>query len=280
MVQFTIYAEFISAVTKRVVFCTYPSLYSDIVLDSLLSSSEIELVGVIISTRTANTHDGFIRGAWRHLQRSGIHYSVYQWAVTAGYESLGKFSGRQSFRKTIETMGIPVWCTQDINDSDSLAFVEKISPDILLSAHFNQLIKPTLLSFPSLDCINIHPSLLPDFKGVDPGFFMLMDEAEMMGVTVHLQSDVFDEGEILAQRILHNHQKQSLMALNMSLFQLGADAAVEVIAADSWIPQPQITMGRYDSWPSKAQVRSFRARYKLLALRQWFSYAAKRRHSR
>lgn len=250
--------------TKRVIFCTYPSLYSDIVLGSLLSASDIELVGVVISTRTANIKDNLISGAWRHIRRSGTYYSLYQWAVTFGYESMGRLSGRPSLRKRMESMGIPVLSTQDINQPDSLAFIREVNPNFLLSAHFNQLIKPVLLSDPSLTCLNIHPSLLPHYKGVDPGFFMLLDDAKTMGVTVHLQSEVFDEGDILMQRVLLNPPKKSLVSLNKALFQLGADAAVDVMTSDSWDPKPQTTGGRYDSWPSKAQVRLFRKQHKLL----------------
>ena len=244
--------------SKRVVFCTYPSLYSDIVLSALLSSADVQLVGVVVSTRTANTHDTMLRGAWRHLKRSGIYYSLYQWVVTQGYETLGKWHGKPSLRQRMASKGVPVLSTQDINQPDSLGFIQEIKPDILLCAHFNQLIKPVLLSLPSLTCLNIHPSLLPHYKGVDPGFFMLLDDANMMGVTVHLQSEVFDEGDILIQRVLHDPPKQSLMALNQALFQLGADAAVEVIASDSWTPQSQVFGGRYDSWPTKEQVSLFR----------------------
>ena len=250
--------------TKRVVFCTYPSLYSDIVLSSLLSSADIELVGIVISTRTANTQDNFFSGAWRHIKRSGICYTLYQWAVTQGYQSLTNWPGKSSLRQRMKSLGIPILPTQDINHADSLAFIQNIKPDILLCAHFNQLVKPVLLSLPSLSCINIHPSLLPDYKGVDPGFYMLLDNAETMGVTVHLQSEIFDEGDILVQRVLHQPAVRSLMSLNRVLFQLGANAAVEVITSNDWTPKPQTSGGRYDSWPTKAQVRLFRKKYRLL----------------
>lgn len=249
---------------KRIAFCTYPSLYSDIVLSTLLSSAEVELVGVVISTRTANTHDNFFRGAWRHVKRSGVYYSLYQWAVTQGYDTFRKWRGKPSLKQRVEAIGVPVLSTQDINQPDSLGFIQEVKADFLLCAHFNQLIKSTLLNLPSLSCLNIHPSLLPHYKGVDPGFFMLLDDAKTMGVTVHLQSQVFDEGDVLMQRTLHNPPKQSLVSLNRELFQLGADAAVDVITLDSWDPQPQSAGGRYDSWPSKAQVRLFRKQHRLL----------------
>lgn len=250
--------------SKRVVFCTYPSLYSDIVLSALLSNADIELVGVVMSTRTANTQDNFFTGAWRHLKRSGVCYTFYQWVVTQGYQVLINWRGKSSLRQRIESLGIPILPTRDINHADSLAFIQNIKADILLCAHFNQLIKPVLLGIPSLSCLNIHPSLLPDYKGVDPGFYMLLDDAETMGVTVHLQSEIFDEGDILAQRVLHQPPKRSLMSLNSVLFQLGADAAVEVITSNDWSPKPQASGGRYDSWPTKAQVRLFRKKYRLL----------------
>ena len=261
--------------TKRVVFCTYPGVYSEKVFAALQSSSEVDVVGVVLSTRTANMQDNLFTGAWRHIRRSGIHYALYQWAVTLGYESLGQLTGRPSLKARLEALAIPVLCTQDINQPEALAFINQVNPDILLSAHFNQLIKAALLSMPSLSCINIHPSLLPDFKGVDPGFFMMLENAGTMGASVHLISEGLDEGDILAQRTLCDVKNCSLMSLNLALFQQGIEAAIEVITSDTWTPQPQVMRGRYDSWPSKKQVKSFRQRYPLLKFRQWLSLATK-----
>ena len=261
--------------TKRVVLCTYPSVYSECVVAALQSSSDVELVGVVLSTRTANMQDNLLKGAWRHIRRSGIHYTLYQWVVTLGYETLGQLTGRPSLKARLESLGIPVLPTKDINHCDAIDFINQFSPDILLTAHFNQLIKPVLLDRSSFSCINLHPSLLPDFKGVDPGFFMLLNDAKSVGVTVHLISECVDEGDILLQKPLRDLNVNSLMSMNMELFQLGAEAVIEVISSETWTPQPQVIDGRYDSWPTKEQVKSFRHRYPLLKLKEWFSLVLK-----
>ena len=261
--------------TKRVVLCTYPSVYSECVVAALQSSSDVELVAVVLSTRTANMQDNLFKGAWRHIRRSGIHYTLYQWAVTFGYESLGQLTGRLRLKDRLSSLGIPVFCTHDINQPDAVDFIQQHAPDIMLTAHFNQLIKPILLDRSSFICINLHPSLLPDFKGVDPGFFMLLDEAKVMGVTAHLISECVDEGDILLQKPLLDMNVNSLMSLNIALFQLGAQAVIEVISSETCIAKPQVTPGRYDSWPTKQQVKCFRQRYSLLKLKEWFSIVVK-----
>ena len=257
---------------KKILFCTYPSIYSDLVLQCLLNSAEIDLVGVVYSTRTANIHDSFLQGAFRHLRRSGFAYSFYQWLVTDGYAIAKSFLGRSSIEGRLLQQGIPVHKTSDINAIASEAFVSAVAADYLLCAHFNQLLKPMLLSIPTRGCVNIHPSLLPDYKGVDPAFYMLLEQAQQIGVSVHFQSEQFDEGDLLVQRSLEMVSSESLLSLNSRLFVAGAEAFISLMSEDALFPVRQDSGGRYDSWPTSNQVARLRKKALLWRFNEWRKY--------
>ena len=55
-----------------------------------------------------------------------------------------------------------------VNSEDTCKIVSKAQPDLCVIAHFERLIKQPLLCIPSMGYINLHPSLLPDYRGMAP----------------------------------------------------------------------------------------------------------------
>nr|CAA6829782.1 MAG: Unknown protein [uncultured Thiotrichaceae bacterium] len=247
---------------QQVVFCTYPSLYSDIVLDELLRADQVEVVGVVTSTRVLRKNYNHLLASVRQVQQSGLRYATYLFVVTSLYSILQYVFQKPTLQQRLHKLGIPMLKTQDINDEDGLHFLQNQQPDILLSAHFNQLIKAPILEM-GVECLNIHPSLLPAYKGVDPAFYAMLRREQVTGATVHVQDQDFDSGEILQQQSVQIRWHDSLLSLNMKLFKLGAISAVKQItdvvkesAGDSKIVQPG--SGNYDSWPNPYDAKQFR----------------------
>ncbi|HPE60020.1 MAG TPA: formyltransferase family protein [Thiolinea sp.] len=253
-------------------FCTYPSLYSDLVLATLLKAAQVELVGVVCSSRVLSPRCHPFTGSLRQLWRSGWHYAFYLWLITDGCRLLRRWWYRNDLQRELKRRSIPQWVTRDVNNAAGQAFVAGCGPDLILMAHFNQLLKEPLLSLPPLGCLNLHPSLLPDYRGVDPGFYALLDQCQHTGMTLHRVEDRFDSGAIIRQQLVTIRWHDSLLSLNVKLFHIGARMAVEVLQAvaagrvdHALQARPQAAGGRYDSWPAPAQVRQFRRRRKF-----WF----------
>lgn len=89
--------------------------------------------------------------------------------------------------------------SQDINTYKQDILDRKY--DMLITASFNAFIDKTIINkFPMNRCINIHPSLLPYYKGAAPIQRTLLDNAKYTGVTIQtLHPDKFDHGKILLQ---------------------------------------------------------------------------------
>lgn len=79
------------------------------------------------------------------------------------------------------------------------AALEKDCPDALLVVDFGQLILPPFLDLPRLGCLNIHPSLLPTYRGAAPIQRALLNGAAETGVSVFRLVREMDAGPILAQ---------------------------------------------------------------------------------
>jgi len=70
-------------------------------------------------------------------------------------------------RRLIRRRAIPSLETRNTNDATGLAFAAAVRPDVRISAFFNQGIGDDLLRVSSIAAVNIRPSLVPEFKGVD-----------------------------------------------------------------------------------------------------------------
>ena len=212
----------------RAVLCTSGGRPGAAVLHTLNSSGRVHVAGVVVSTRILNPRYGFLRGAWEQYRRSGLRYTIY-----LGMASLGRIDG---------------FPTRDINKDT--AYVAGLKPDLIISAFFNQRIGESITAL--APALNIHPSLLPAFKGVDPVFYARLRGAPL-GVTVHRISPEIDSGDIVAQQAFD--PGGSVLASTVALYTRGAQLLVDSLGTPA---QPQSGAGNYDSWPTRAEVAALR----------------------
>ena len=213
-------------------------------LATLRASPAIELVGVLRSSRIE---------AWRRYRASGLAYTVY----------LGCLMARR-----LDARGLPVLSTPEVKGPEARAFLERLAPDLLVSAFFNQKIDT------ALPAVNIHPSLLPAFKGVDPVFHARLAGAAALGVTVHRLSAEFDSGDVISQEGISFAPDESVLRLTERLYVHGAHLLLKSLSKIGEA-KPQPNPGNYDSWPSRAQVAALRAKgVRLARLRELLARGA------
>ncbi|TNF97855.1 MAG: hypothetical protein EP297_09615, partial [Gammaproteobacteria bacterium] len=157
-------------------------------------------------------------------------------------------------------------------------FLKNHPAEFMLTAYFNQLIQPQVLNLPGMVCINIHPSLLPHNRGVDPVFYSLYRQEDETGVTVHLLDEELDTGDILQQSVMKIESGKSLFHHQQKLFANGIDMAIEVIKRGVNLENmvSQAGQGNYDSWPTAEMVSDFRKQGHLFF--QWGEYITALRH--
>ncbi|MBF0651492.1 MAG: formyltransferase family protein [Dysgonomonas sp.] len=87
------------------------------------------------------------------------------------------------------------------NDINSLKeWIEVRGPDILIIYKMPFLLPKNIFSLPKFGSINIHPSLLPDYRGPNPWFWVYYNMETMGGITIHRVDKYEDHGEILIQK--------------------------------------------------------------------------------
>lgn len=91
--------------------------------------------------------------------------------------------------------GIPVYEVGSLSHPDLLAF----QPDLIAVSCFPKILPPSLLALPKLGAINLHPSLLPKYRGPEPLFWQFRNGETRAGVTLHFMNERPDAGDILLQ---------------------------------------------------------------------------------
>jgi methionyl-tRNA formyltransferase len=121
--------------------------------------------------------------------------------------------------------------------------IQNINPDLIVVAAFGQILPEEILQIPKYGCLNVHPSLLPRWRGASPiQFTILYGDAEA-GVTIILMDGKMDHGDIISNiKYPISDIKITYKELEKDLAKIGAELLVKTIP--EWIeeeikPQPQ-----------------------------------------
>jgi methionyl-tRNA formyltransferase len=124
---------------------------------------------------------------------------------------------------------VPVYEVNRLAADETLATVKRLQPDIACVACFPKRIPAALLSVPPRGFLNIHPSLLPHYRGPYPLFWMLRHGDRRFGVTTHFMDEQLDTGDIAAQAKVDLPDGLSGEEIDRALSHYGAELLLEVL---------------------------------------------------
>lgn len=159
---------------------------------------------------------------------------------------------------------VPVYTIGNLEHPKTAAFVDALTVDVACVACYPNRIPPVLLSLPPYGFLNVHPSMLPRYRGPSPLFWMMRngEHCSAGGVTVHWMDTNFDTGPIAAQQALELPDGISGSAADQRCAMLGGQLLIKILerlqeAVRKRLPHtltyierlPQPTNGSYFSWP-------------------------------
>jgi methionyl-tRNA formyltransferase len=124
--------------------------------------------------------------------------------------------------------GLRVW-DRSINVPSFADFVLRLKPDLFVVASFSRILKPETLALAPRGVINLHPSLLPKYRGADPIFWVLVNNEKETGVTVHWIDEGVDTGALLGQKVVSIYENEDSISLARRLTQAGVELLAEVL---------------------------------------------------
>lgn len=114
-------------------------------------------------------------------------------------------------------------------DDKTLSELTDLSADFFVVASFGQILPPKLLSIPKIAAVNIHPSLLPLYRGPSPIQSAILNGDPATGVTFIKMDDRVDHGPIIDQFEANIEKGDTFESLAKSLFKKAADVLPEIL---------------------------------------------------
>ena len=145
-------------------------------------------------------------------------------------------------KELAQEKGLNVLCPEKIGSEESLTALKDLVPDLFVVVAYGQYIPQAVLALPANGSINLHPSLLPKYRGSSPIQWALVNGDTATGVTILYVSQKMDAGDIILQREVPIRPEDNAITLEPILAQAGAALmmeAVEQIRAGTVNAQPQ-----------------------------------------
>jgi len=128
-----------------------------------------------------------------------------------------------------ESLGIPVLTPEKLADPEARAALAALNPDFLVIAAYAQYLPKSVRDIPHIACLNIHPSLLPLYRGSAPVQAALWYGDAATGVAIHFTEKGIDTGAILAVEKVVIDPDATGGSLRVRLGEIGATLLMQVI---------------------------------------------------
>ncbi|MEW6265240.1 MAG: methionyl-tRNA formyltransferase [Thermodesulfobacteriota bacterium] len=145
-----------------------------------------------------------------------------------------------------EKLGLPVWQPQSIKTPEASARLKVLAPDLLVVVAFGQILPPAVLAAAGHGAVNVHPSLLPAYRGPAPINWAIINGETETGVTTMLLDEGMDTGPILLSRTTAIGAEETAGELHDRLAGLGAELLLETVKRmkeGGLSPRPQPVQG-------------------------------------
>jgi methionyl-tRNA formyltransferase len=159
--------------------------------------------------------------------------------MAAVYTQPDKTAGRgravtaSPVKQTADKHNIPVEQPPNFKEESTVAKLAGYKPDVIVVAAFGQLLPQRVLDIPGHGCVNIHPSMLPKYRGPSPVAAAILAGEEFTGVSVMLMDKGLDTGPVLAQAQAPVRPEDTTGTLGEKLSLIGAQLLLE--ALPHWI---------------------------------------------
>ena len=254
----------------RIALLTLEGLAAASAVRRLVLSSPGRFALVALSDPFRASVGGSAGQTWRRLQQSGprlLPYLALNFTVPRLSGALHRLSAwphppeRTPLADTCGRLGVPVTTVDDVNAPAFRDRLREDGIDLLLSFHFDQILKAPVLEAVPLGGINVHCGLLSRQRGPTPTIHALLEEEPEWGVTVHALTPRVDAGAVLAEARPTLPRGVSALTAARLLHEAALPLVEQVLAGRTAPVRSEAPeAGAYNSFPTPAQLREIARR--------------------
>jgi folate-dependent phosphoribosylglycinamide formyltransferase PurN len=206
-------------------------------------------------------------GLARYFGKSGARYVAFQIAKQYLFHARRAWALRRGERNSpffpyFALTPLERETVNGLRRADVRQKIAAYAPELILSVFSKEIIPPEVLAIPPAGTVNLHPSLLPAYRGVSPVFWCLAEGAPKTGATLHYVDAGIDTGPMISQRELAVDGERTEHALYLKLCDVGAELLLEFLARAGGGRLPAIAPreeASYRSLPTAEAVARFLA---------------------
>lgn len=113
--------------------------------------------------------------------------------------------------------------------ANSKSQIVNSNPDLIVVVAYREILPKEILEIPKYKCLNIHPSLLPKYRGPSPIQAAILNREKKTGVTIILMDERMDRGPIVTQKTLDIEEDETAETLHNKLVDLGVRLLLETL---------------------------------------------------
>ena len=145
-------------------------------------------------------------------------------------------------KQLAQERNVPVYQFEKIRREEGVACLKALAPDLCVTAAFGQILSKEILDVPKYGTINVHASLLPEYRGSAPINWCIINGEKVAGITTMLTDVGMDTGDMLLQRETEIGDMETAGELTQRMSEIGAQLLIETLRGyphGSIVPQKQ-----------------------------------------
>ena len=135
----------------------------------------------------------------------------------------------RDFKNFIQIRGLNYIDYDELDEPQLIEKIRALEVDAAVVCSFNYKIPKILLESTKDGFINVHPSMLPKYRGGNPYSRVIINGETETGVTIHFMDEGFDTGDIIAQKPYHIHSKATMGTIFNELNYIGIELLLQVL---------------------------------------------------
>lgn len=174
-----------------------------------------------------------------------------------------KLSG-QSIPALSRARSVPLFKVSTVNSDEFLDTARNLNPDVIVSVSAPERFKDPLLNIPRVCCVNLHSGRLPEYRGMLPTFWQMMNSEPEIVVSAHEMVTKIDAGGLLARASFSVGRNDSLHKVMLRGKEEGARLIINVLTkilhGEKRLTPLEFSKSRYFSYPTHRDALEFRRR--------------------
>ena len=139
--------------------------------------------------------------------------------------------GGTAIKMVAEESNLKIYQPERINTSQAISLLEDLRPDLFVVIAYGQILSSGILNIPKIFSVNVHPSLLPKYRGAAPINWALIKGEKTTGITAIKMAKEMDAGPIILQKEIEVSNDDTAITLEGKLSGMAAQLVLAVLSS-------------------------------------------------